>query len=115
MILNVNSDSNIWVAEFQPKVTRFTLAIIENVKKELHSVIEIPQVRLIIDMENIEFMDSSAIGCVLSLIKNAEKQNGKVMLCNASPRIMELFRMLHLVHLSYSDQTLEQAKKRILS
>ncbi|MGL5683316.1 MAG: STAS domain-containing protein [Marinifilaceae bacterium] len=113
MILNLNTDSSLWVAQFQPDVTRFTLAHTEDVKNELSDVIQTPQVKLIIDMENINFMDSSAIGCVLSIIKNAERQQGSVQLCNASPRIMELFHMLHLVHLANSNQTLEDAKSQL--
>lgn len=68
----------------------------EQVKKEVGKYYETPGTKLVLDMENIAFIDSSGFGALLSIMKKAKKNEGIFRLCNLTPDVMTLFRLLQL-------------------
>uniref|UniRef100_UPI001898C6A2 STAS domain-containing protein n=1 Tax=Odoribacter splanchnicus TaxID=28118 RepID=UPI001898C6A2 len=49
-----------------------------------------------IDFKNIEFIDSSGIGCIISLVKTAKSNHSEIKLCNISSEVMDVLELLHL-------------------
>ena len=58
------------IAEFTD-LKRFTLAVTEEVKTELKPILSENGVKFIFNLQNVEFIDSSGIGCIISLVKTA--------------------------------------------
>lgn len=81
------------------------------VEKELEK--EIIQ-NLIINMENLNFMDSSGIGAILGRYKQVQAIGGKVILCGVgrhNKKILEMGGLLKLIPVSSNEQTaLEKLK-----
>lgn len=62
---------------------------------------------LILDLEEIDFIDSSGIGAILSIYKKIEQKGGKIVIINMNPtlkRIFELAGVLNIIE-SYSSRT----------
>lgn len=78
------------------ELKRFTLAVTEDVKSELKTILSTQKTDLILDLKNIEFIDSSGIGCIISLVKTAKSYNCGIKLCNLSKEVMDIFELLHL-------------------
>ena len=66
MILKVTEQNGITIVEFVD-VTRFTLASADEVKTELRPLLNNKDCRMLFDFHDIEFVDSSAIGCIIAL------------------------------------------------
>lgn len=95
MIFKVSAQDGISIAEFTD-LKRFTLAITEEVKSELKPILSEKGSKLILDLKDIEFIDSSGIGCVISLVKTAKSEGSHIKLCNLSKQVVDVFELLHL-------------------
>lgn len=87
--------NNINVVTFN-NVTRFNALITEPVKSEINSYFNKPNTKLILNLEGINFIDSSGFGVFLSVMKTANNSHGQFKICNINPEVMELFKLLQL-------------------
>lgn len=44
----------------------------------------------------IDFIDSSGIGCIISLVKTAKSNDSGIKICNLSREVASVFELLHL-------------------
>lgn len=95
MILNITEQERTSIAEFV-NVKRFTLSICDEVKMELKPLLNEGGRTLIFDLHDIEFIDSSGIGCVISLFKTARSIGSSLKLCGLTPGVLDIFQLLHL-------------------
>ena len=95
MILKVTEQNGITIVEFVD-VTRFTLASADEVKTELRPLLNNKDCRMLFDFHDIEFVDSSAIGCIIALFKTAKSIGSSLKLCNLTPEVLKIFELLHL-------------------
>lgn len=95
MIVKVTEQQGYFVAEFV-NLKRFTLANVEAIKSELVPLFSVAGTRLAFNFQNIEFIDSSAIGCLISLAKSARCNGGSLKLCHLGKNVMEVMELLHL-------------------
>jgi anti-sigma B factor antagonist len=52
---------------------------------------------VIIDMNRLEFLSSAGVGSILGTVENFRAEGGDIVLCNASPEIIHVFRVLDLI------------------
>ena len=95
MTLNITEENGIQTVEFTD-VNRFTLAIIEDVKNQLRPLLLQKGCKMLFDLHNINFIDSSGIGCIISLFKTANISGSTLKLCNLTPDVLDIFKLLHL-------------------
>lgn len=91
MITKLTEQKGCIIAEFID-LKRFTLAVTEEVKSELKPILSQEGNKMIFDFKNIEFIDSSGIGC----IKTAKSNHSEIKLCNISSEVMDVLELLHL-------------------
>ena len=77
---------------------RFKSPDAEPVKESLLQNFSKPNVRLVFSLKGISFIDSSGFGVLLSALKAASNNYGQFKICNVSPEVMELFKLLQLHH-----------------
>ncbi|MDP4186835.1 MAG: STAS domain-containing protein [Bacteroidota bacterium] len=75
---------------------RLNALISESVKEELVGFFNKPNTKLVMNLEGIEFIDSSGFAAFLSTLKTANNNYGTFKICNVTPSVMELFKMLQL-------------------
>ena len=108
MITQVTEQHGIYIAGFRD-LKRFTLASTENVRNELKPLLVKGSIRLIFDLGNIEFIDSSGIGCIISLVKTAKSNQSEIRLCNISKEVMEIIHLLRLEMILNIEKNVENA------
>ena len=77
MITKLTEQKGCIIAEFID-LKRFTLAVTEEVKSELKPILSQEGNKMIFDFKNIEFIDSSGIGCIISLVKTAKSNHSEI-------------------------------------
>jgi anti-anti-sigma factor len=77
---------------------RLTAMIAEPVKDTLLEFYNKPNTRLIFNLQDITFIDSSGFGVFLSAMKAANNHYGQFKICNVNSDVMELFKLLQLHH-----------------
>ena len=94
-MLKTEKINDVLVVSFD-NVNRFNALITEPVKEDLKSFYNKPNTKLVLNLNGINFIDSSGFGVFLSIMKTANNNNGQFKICNISPEVMELFKLLQL-------------------
>jgi anti-anti-sigma factor len=94
-MLKTEKINNIIVVSFN-NVNRLNALVSEPIKEELKVFFNKPHTKLILNLESIQFIDSSGFGVFLSLMKVANNNFGQFKLCNVTHEVMELFKLLQL-------------------
>ncbi len=67
-------------------------AVVDEIKPQIKQIIK-KTPKVIVDLSNVEFIDSSGIGLILSLLREASQQNREVFLSGVSPSVYRTFRL----------------------
>lgn len=94
-MLKTETIQDIIVVRFE-NVNRFNALIAEPVKEQLKQFYEQPHTKLILNLEDIDFIDSTGFGVFLSIMKTANNNYGFFKICNVQADVMELFKLLKL-------------------
>jgi anti-sigma B factor antagonist len=94
-MLKTETTNGIIVVSFD-NVNRFNALIAEPVKEQMKSYFVKPNTKLVLNMEGIDFVDSTGFGVFLSIMKTANNNYGFFKICNITPGVMELFKLLQL-------------------
>jgi anti-anti-sigma factor len=78
-------------------VKRATAEIAGDFKNLLVSLIEEKKIKkILIDMSNVEFADSSFLGSIVSGLKKISQNSGDIKICGLQPPVDEMFRLTRL-------------------
>ncbi|MCK8816592.1 STAS domain-containing protein [Natroniella sulfidigena] len=99
------SDNNLFV-ELEGE---FDLHTADYFKKKVSEQLTTEICNLILDLDGIEFIDSSGLGAILSIYKKLNQQGGKVGVVNITSqveRIFEVSGLLKIIDIYHSQQEL---------
>ena len=65
--------------------------------------------RLLLDLSNVRFLSSNALGILVSLKKKVEAAGGRLRLCGLEPDLLELLRITYLDHIFETYESREDA------
>jgi len=94
-MLKTETIQDITVVRFN-NVNRFNALIAEPVKVQLKEYFNKPKTKLILNLDSIDFVDSTGFGVFLSIMKTANNNYGFFKICNINAEVMELFKLLQL-------------------
>jgi anti-sigma B factor antagonist len=83
------------VAVVAPTVRRLDASVAPAFKQAVVAVIEQGESRLVLDLEQVEFLDSSGLGAMVSILK-ALGAKGSVAVCNAKGAVLSLFKLTRM-------------------
>jgi len=88
-----NEDKDAWVIEPEGEIDIYTSPSFKN--KVLNSYME-KKTDLILDGEQLEYIDSTGLGALISILKAIEEDEHKIHLLNIKPNIKKLFDITEL-------------------
>ncbi len=94
-MINSEISNDVIVCSFEQS-NKLNALISENVKYEIGRHYEKAGTKVILDLGNILFVDSSGFGALLSVMKKARSNKGIFKICNIAPDVMALFKLLQL-------------------
>lgn len=109
-MLKTETIEDIIVVRFD-NVNRFNALIAEPVKEQLKEYYNKPKTKLILNLESIDFIDSTGFGVFLSIMKTANNNYGFFKICNINSEVMELFKLLQLHNVFEIYNTLDDCVK----
>jgi len=74
---------------------KINVTISQKIKVEVTKLIN-PHSKLVINLEGINYIDSTGFGMLLSILRTCKNNQSLLKLCNISPEVMELVRLLQL-------------------
>ncbi len=83
------------IVSFKPKVSRLDASQAVEFKDELIQQITTGKIRLLLNLSEVTFIDSSGLGAIISALRRVGVK-GDVKLCCVSDQIMEMLRLTRL-------------------
>lgn len=109
-MLTTENKNGITIAKIED-TNRLNALIAEPVKEELKSFFDSSGTRLVLNLEGINFIDSTGFGVFLSVMKTANSNNGQFKIANISEDVLELFKLLQLHNVFEIYRTVDDAVK----
>jgi anti-sigma B factor antagonist len=66
------------------------------VRERLHALLAEGHDRLIVDLDNVGFLDSTALGVLVGVLKRVRTQDGDLRLVCNQPRVLKVFEITRL-------------------
>ncbi len=95
MIIIEKIESNIDHVSFN-KLEKLNAAVADDIRTELLKLYDVPNSKVIIDLQGIRYIDSTGFGCFLTAMKAARNNYGKLKICNIEPDVLSIFKALQL-------------------
>ena len=98
-------------AVVRPVGDRVDLEVAGEFRAALLQLIEVGHRRLVVDMTDVQFIDSSGLGALVSALKTLKllKGDGDIRLANVQPPVVALLEIIRLHRVFASYPTVEQA------
>lgn len=94
-MLEFKTINSISVARFNG-VQKFNVTIVPQVKEQLNGLLSNTGMNVILDLEGIRFLDSSAFGALISILKTAKMSKSTFKLCNPTSEVKEMIAIMQL-------------------
>lgn len=68
---------------------------------------------IVLDLNNLQFMDSSGIGLIMGRYKLVSQNGGKIFLVHVSPRVLKILKMSGILKIVQLADSVEEALENI--
>lgn len=75
---------------------RLNAAVAPEVKSDLTDALANKGVKLVLDLSNVDFIDSTGIGTLISALKTSRQNGCSFQLCCVKPEVMSLLKLMKL-------------------
>jgi anti-sigma B factor antagonist len=93
-MINIEKRDKIDIISFN--VNKIDAMITDDIRERINKSLDNSNSKVIIDLKGVDYIDSSGFGCFLAAMRAARNSYSVVKFVNPEPKIMELFRLLHL-------------------
>ena len=94
-MLKHETNNGIEILSFD-NVSKLNILIAQTLKEEVAQYLTKANTKLVLNLDGVEYVDSSGFGALLSILRNAKNNDGQFKICHISPEVMELVRLLQL-------------------
>ncbi len=94
-MINLEKVNDVFIISLE-KDTKLNVAISQKFKQDVTKLIDQPEMKVVISLANIDYIDSSGFGSLLSVLRACKNTNTQLKLCCISPEVMELVKLLQL-------------------
>lgn len=93
--MNFETEIKNEIALVTVKAGRLDASIAPDLKKTVADIVATGTSRIMLDLELVQFMDSSGLGAVISSFK-LTGQKGEFVICNMNEAVEEIFTLTHM-------------------
>ncbi len=93
-MLKLDNIGNVMVVSFNLD-SKINVTVSQKIKVEVTKLIS-PHSKLVMNLEGINYIDSTGFGMLLSILRTCKNNQSLLKLCNISPEVMELVKLLQL-------------------
>jgi len=93
-MINIEKRDKIDIVSFS--VNKINALITDEIREEINKLSGTFNSKIIIDLNGVEYIDSSGFSCFLSIMRSVRNNYGIIKFANPDPGVLELFKLLHL-------------------
>ncbi len=84
-----------------------------NAKERINALVGENKVKIILDLEKMNYIDSSGLGFFIGTLKKLRDKGGDLILINLNAYIYGIFKLIQLQHIINTYDNLDEAKKHL--
>lgn len=100
------SSNGIAVVNVQGEVDVYTAP---KLKEEIHNRLDSGENKVVVDLTNVAYMDSSGLGVLIGALKRAREEGGDLMVASPNPRISRILDVTGLSRIFNVRATMQEA------
>lgn len=77
-------------------VEKIDALITDELREEINKVFENGNAKVILNLKDVKYIDSSGFGCMLSVLRTAKNNFGVMKIANPAPNVLQVFKTLNL-------------------
>ncbi|HON70072.1 MAG TPA: STAS domain-containing protein [Tenuifilum sp.] len=93
-MIDVEKINDVMVISFSEN-SKLNVTVTQKIKTEVIKVIT-PNAKVALNLSGVSYIDSTGFGMLLSILRHCKNSNATLKLCNISPEVMELIKLLQL-------------------
>jgi len=93
-MLKVDKIGSVMVVSFDQE-SKINVTVSQKIKVEITKMVT-PHSKLVLNLEGVNYIDSTGFGMLLSILRTCKNNQSLLKLCNISPEVMELVKLLQL-------------------
>lgn len=93
-MIDVEKINDVMVISFSND-SKLNVTVTQKIKTEIIKVIT-PNTKVALNLSGVSYIDSTGFGMLLSILRHCKNSNASLKLCNISPEVMELVKLLQL-------------------
>ncbi len=93
-MIDVEKINDVMVISFSES-SKLNVTVTQKIKTEIIKAIT-PNAKVALNLSGISYIDSTGFGMLLSILRHCKNSNASLKLCNISPEVMELVKLLQL-------------------
>ena len=110
MTIKLKKNNNVYVIELDGELDIYNAYKVKTlyskmVEKGIHSII--------LDLEKLDYLDSSGLGCIIYIFSDMKSHNGKLSLCHLNGAPKSLIQMTHLDRFFLIGNTLDECVEQV--
>ena len=94
-MLKHESNNGIEILSFD-NVSKLNILLAQSLKEDISKYISQANTKLILNLNGVEYIDSSGFGALLSILRSTKNNDSQFKICNVAPEVMELVKLLQL-------------------
>lgn len=84
-------------------------------KEKVNEMIDSGENNIVMDLEGVEYVDSSGLGFFIGTLKKLRMNSGDLKLVSLNNYIYGIFKLIHLHYIIEICETLDEAKEKLLN
>lgn len=93
-MIDVEKINDVMVISFSEN-SKLNVTVTQKIKTEVIKAIN-PNAKVALNLSGVSYIDSTGFGMLLSILRHCKNSNATLKLCNISPEVMELIKLLQL-------------------
>ena len=85
------------------------VATAPKLREQLIELVNSGSIRIVVDLENVEFLDSTGLGVLVGALKRVRTSDGELALVCTEPRILKVFEITGLTKVFPMRRTVDEA------
>ena len=89
----------------QTAISRLDAEVAMDFRQQMVDLVNQGHRKIVLNLSEVEFIDSSGLGAIVSVLKTMTRDQGELSVCNANDSIMSMFRLTRMdkVFAMYAD------------
>jgi len=106
VIANISRRDGVTVVDIEG---RFDAASASQTKQELHNLVQDGSIRLVLNLEKMDFIDSAGLGVLVSCLRRTAAEGGDLRLADVPPFCRSIFELTRLTRVFDVTESVEEA------